>query len=97
LDGVELNETFEVIFDIPRMLANPIFRNLQKYEGFWLLDTRFEFILEFSKKFRLYIKKGVNRMVVNNNFLRGGELIPIRIRIYDTELVYTRMLMLQLI
>jgi hypothetical protein len=80
-------ETFEVIFDIPKRLSDTIFRNFKKYEGFWLLDTNFEFILKFSRKFNFNIKKGVNRIVMNDDYLRGSELIPNKIRVYGTELV----------
>jgi hypothetical protein len=37
LNETELNETFEVIFDVPKMLNNSIINNLRKCESFWLL------------------------------------------------------------
>jgi hypothetical protein len=44
-------------------------------------------VLKFAGNNKFLIKKGINRIRLNNNQLKGGDLIPITIRMYGTELV----------
>jgi hypothetical protein len=87
LDGVEMFEIFDVCFEIPKPLKNPVLNNVRKYDNFWLIDTNFEFILKFARGFKFLVRKGINRIVLNEGHLRGGNLIPITIRMYGTELI----------
>jgi hypothetical protein len=85
----ELVETFNVIFKVPKNIFNKILNNLIRTEDFWLFDSNYEFELAFSRKVQLTIKKGINRVKVEKGCLKGGELIPININVYGTELTLT--------
>jgi hypothetical protein len=87
LNCQELVETFNVVFNIPMKIRDNVIRNAFMMKEFWLLDSSYEFVLKFSRAVKFEIKRGVNRIEVKENLLKGGNLIPIKILIYGTELI----------
>jgi hypothetical protein len=63
LNGVELVETFDLLFDIPEQIADPVIKNLRKFEGFWLIDENFDFYLKFSEKFKITLRKVLTELL----------------------------------
>jgi hypothetical protein len=87
LNGEEMFEVFDVCFEIPKLFRNSVINNMFRINNYWLIDSNFEFVLKFAGNNKFLIKNGINRIMLNNNQLKGGDLIPITIRIYGTELV----------
>jgi hypothetical protein len=59
---------------------------LCKTKDQWWLKSYFEFILDQPRIGIINIKKGINRIEVNEPMLKDGDLIPFTIQIYGTEL-----------
>jgi hypothetical protein len=87
LNGNELFEVFDVIFDIPKKFKDPVIKNLIKCEGYWIVDSNFEFVIKIGNGHIINIKEGFSRITFNNDRLKGGDLIPITIQIYGTDFV----------
>jgi hypothetical protein len=78
LNGQEIFETFEVVFEIPRRIKDPVINNFIMYENIWIIDSNFEFILKLAMN--IQVRRGFNRICLNNCSLKGGNLIPINIQ-----------------
>jgi hypothetical protein len=82
--GLEYHETintFNIIFNIPRKINERINKNLSKTKDQWWLKSYFEFILDQPRIGRINIKKGINRIEVNETKLKDENLIPTAIQI----------------
>jgi hypothetical protein len=83
----ELICSFNVVMKITKGLKNIVVTNLIRYQEWWIVESQFEFLLQLPNWKRTTIKKGINRIDEKKCAIKGGELIPIMIRIYGTELI----------
>jgi hypothetical protein len=52
-----------------------------------LIESNFEFITKIERSLKIIVKKGFSRIMINNDHLRGGNLIPITVQIYGTDFI----------
>jgi hypothetical protein len=71
--------------NIPMKVNEKIFRNSFWMRNCWLFDSNYEFILKRSEP-KFYVKKGINRIKVEEGKLKGDVLIHITVRVYGTDL-----------
>jgi hypothetical protein len=73
--------------EILRGLKNNIITNGFKLQEYWLIESQLDFVLQIPELKRIAIKKGVNRINIKKYTIKEGNLIPITIKIYGTELL----------
>jgi hypothetical protein len=71
--------------NIKRILSSNVVSNLMKFHECWIIESRYDFILQMPIWKKIMIRTGINRIGVRKSIIKGGELIPITIKAYGTE------------
>jgi hypothetical protein len=86
LNSEEVFRTFEVIIMITKSIKCDIITKMLDLKDCWIIETQFELVFCVPGSRKIIIKRGINNFDKRRNKLKGGELIPIKIKIYGIEL-----------